>query len=456
VNNTGGGSSDEKFVSGGDSTALREQMKILPGAPGVYMFKDCAGRVLYIGKAKNLKNRVRSYFSGNPPDPKIPRMLAVSASIEHVVLPGEVDALLLESRLIKDLQPKYNRALKDGKSYPFVAIEREKDFPRVQITRGREKKNFTYIGPFTDARSLRSALRILQQIFAFRTCAIEIETDKKAHMRRRPCLLYNVGFCLGPCAGRVSKEEYAFALQGLKKVLQGRKETLFKDLKRAMRDASARLEFEKAAALRDRIEALKSLSKRSKHGDLHTPETLAVNPKEGAASLKENLGLAFLPRVLDGIDIATLMGGESVGSIVRFIDGLPCKDEYRRYRIKTVEGMDDYAMMREVVTRRFARVERGEETAPDILLLDGGKGQLAVALEALKDFKVRPRLALALAKSEEKIYIEGRNNAVVLSKNTSALRLLMHVRDEAHRFAGHYHRILRRKRVFSVDTNSNK
>ncbi len=426
---------------------LRVQADAFPRKPGVYMFKDAAGRVLYVGKAKKLRTRARSYFAKNHPDPKIPMMLALSESVECVETPGEVDALLLESRLIKDFQPKYNRALKDGKTYPYVTIDRGTDFPSVGIVRGKDAKGVTYYGPFTNTTELRRAVRILQRIFKFRTCSMRITADDDRRRFHRPCLLYSVGQCSGPCGAKISTTDYKDALSRCRKVLLGRKKLVLRMLKKAMQQASAKLEYEKAAELRDELHALQSLMKKAAHGDFAEADTLAVDPREGTADLKEKLGMETLPRVVDGIDIATLAGGDSVGSIVRFIDGIPYRSGYRRFRIKTVEGVDDYAMMREVVARRFKRIDAGGEDAPDVLLIDGGRGHLSSVEGVLRNFKKRPAALAALAKREEKVFVSGMSEPLKLAKNTAALRLLMYVRDEAHRFAQHYHHLLRKKRV---------
>jgi excinuclease ABC subunit C len=424
---------------------MRETAKGLPKSPGVYLFKDGRGRVLYIGKARSLRSRVLSYFNKTPAEAKVPLMLEAASQIEHIEAPSEVDALLLENRLIKDIQPKYNSQLKDGKSYPYVVIERRSDFPRVFIIRGKDVKNVTYYGPFIDATGLRRSFKILQKVFRFRTCTMEISASDKKLRYRRPCLLYNVGYCLGPCGARVSREEYRAAIERFRKMLLGKKQVLIRELKNAMRMASASLEFEKAAAFRDEIQALESLEKMARYGDFVEAETLAIDPKKGLGELGKVLGMKAAPRTIDGIDIATLAGGESVGSIVRFVDGAPFKAGYRRYKIKTVEGVDDYAMMREVVRRRFKRIEKGEEEAPDVMLVDGGKGQLSSVLGVINNFHETPEMVVSLAKREEEIYLSGKKEPIRLKKSNAALRLLMYVRDESHRFAQHYHHLLRKK-----------
>jgi excinuclease ABC subunit C len=258
----------------------------------------------------------------------------------------------------------------------------------------------------------------------------------------RPCLLHAIGRCTAPCADRVSKERYEADVESLRKFLQGRRDEVIADLKRRMKEASKRLEFERAAELRDQARSLESLAKRVEaeyiEGDI-TP----IDPKEGVEALAKLLKLPKLPRTIEGVDIAHVQGGESVGSVVSFVDGIPFKSGYRRYRIKTVEGIDDFAMIHEVVHRRFRRLDEEGRVFPDILLVDGGLGQLNSAKAALEKLGVVPPVMLGLAKEEETIFREGR--VVPAAKSSPALRLLMYVRDEAHRFAQHYHHLLRGK-----------
>ena len=338
--------------------------------------------------------------------------------------------------------------LKDGKSYSYICIKNER-FPRVFITRGKNFKNVTYYGPFIDATGLRRAFKVLQKVFKFRTCNLEIESDAGKRRRHRPCLLYNVKICSGPCGGRISSEEYKARVNRFRKMLLGKRRHLVKDLRRAMRMASARLEYEKAAEYRDEIRALDSLEKMARAGDFVEAESLAIDPAKGVEALMKEFGMKEKPRVIDGVDIATLQGGDSVGSLVRFVDGVPFKAGYRRYKIKSVDGVDDYAMMREVVSRRFKRFESGDETPPDVLLLDGGKGQLHAAKGVADEFKGGPPVIASLAKKEETIFLstpEG-DREIKLPRRSPALRMLMYVRDESHRFAQHYHHILRHKSI---------
>jgi excinuclease ABC subunit C len=307
-------------------------------------------------------------------------------------------------------------------------------------------------GPFTSAKSLRAALQVLQRIFQFRTCGLDIAADDQRWRWFRPCILHSIHQCTAPCNFRVTKEEYRRQIRALRLVLEGKKGKLLAELEQAMHEASAALQFEKAARLRDEVDALRKLSLRGDVDKDVQPEVFQIEPKKGLVGLRKVLGLAQVPRTIEGVDIAHLGGGETVASLVKFLDGLPFKPGYRRYRIKSVQGVDDFASIREVVTRRFRNLPRRaasdeEEIFPDILLIDGGKGQLNAALEAFRLLGREPPCLLSLAKREEEVYRPGETEPLRLSRHAAALRLLQYVRDEAHRFAQHYHHILRRKKL---------
>ena len=421
---------------------IKKVLRRLPGTPGVYFMKDSRGRVLYIGKAKNLRARVSTYFHESYGDPRIRAMVSKVADVEILRAPSEVDALLMEARLIKDIQPRYNDRQKDDKSFTMLALTRFDDFPKVWVVHETDPVDADRTGPFTSAGELRDAVRVLQKVFKFATCRLEMRADDPKRRFFRPCLLHAIRRCTAPCADRISKERYAADIDAFRRFLAGGRDEVIADLRARMKEASKRLEFERAAELRDQVKMLESLSKRTEldyiEGDI-TP----IDTKEGLEALGRELGLAAPPRTIEGVDIAHIQGGESVGSLVNFVDGIPFKSGYRRYRIRTVEGIDDYAMIREVVTRRFRRLDAEGRIFPDVLLIDGGLGQLNSARAALSDLGVTPPLLLSLAKEEETLFRDGR--PVPLGKSSPALRLLMYVRDEAHRFAQHYHHLLRRK-----------
>ncbi len=437
--------------------ALLEKIRSLPKGPGVYLFKDAHGRVLYIGKGKDLRSRVCSYFQNSTDllrtrGPEIAAMIGQVVDLDFLDCATDVDALLQESRLIKDIQPPYNERLRDDKTFPYLEITTGDDFPGVYVTRTPRLKGSKLYGPFTSAAGLRDALNALQKVFRFRTCELQIlESDGKRRFFR-PCLLHSIGQCTAPCADLISREEYRRDIGRLRTFLASKRSLVLRGLRRDMDEASKALRFEEAARLRDQIKALEGLAL---SGDVETdvqPEVFYVDPTEGLNKLGELLDMEHVPRTIEGIDIANLHGGESCGSLVCFIDGKPFKSGYRRFRIKTVEGIDDYAMIREVVSRRYRLAAGGEELYPDIILIDGGLGHLHAALEAFAALdNIRPPMVISLAKREEELYTQARQRAIRLPRNNPALRLLQQVRDESHRFAQHYHHLLRRKAMFDED-----
>jgi len=433
-------------------SAPGEKVKTFPTSPGVYLMKDAQGRVIYIGKAKNLRARAASYFHATATrDRRICDWIGEVADIDHLPADGEVDALLMEARLIKDIQPKHNRDLKDDKSFPYLQITVGEDFPRVNFTRVPLDSGVKLYGPFPHAKSLRGAIQVLQRIFKFRTCSLDIDENDPRWRWFRPCLLASIGQCTAPCNLRIDREAYRRDIRRLRLFLDGKKDAVLKEMNEEMREASKALQFEKAARLRDEIKALENMSLRGDLAKHAQPEVFYVDPSKGLKGLKKILHLESVPRTIHGVDIAHLGGTETVGSLVTFVDGLPFKPGYRRYRIKTVAGVDDFASIREVVTRRIEGLMEREEPFPDIFLIDGGKGQLGAALDAFKAKGIEPPTLISLAKREEEIYVPGRSDPIVLSRRSFALRLLQYVRDEAHRFAQHYHHMLRKKRVLGED-----
>jgi len=433
-------------TSGGGYEACAQKAKTLPHRPGVYLMKDAQGRVIYVGKAKDLKNRVSSYFQkGASDDPRLSGLLREIYDLDFLEAESEVDALLLEARLIKDIQPKYNRELRDDKTFPYLQIYVREEFPRVEFTREPRSRGVKLYGPFASASSLRGAIQVLQKIFKFRTCSLDISSEDPRWRWYRPCLLYSINQCLAPCNLRVTKEEYRKAIYRLQRFLDGEKKALLEEMYEEMQQAAKERRYEEAARIRDQIRLLETLDER---GELEThvqPEVFPVDPKKGLAGLRKVLRLKKVPRTIEGVDIAHLAGTDMVASVVQFIDGLPFKPGYRRYRIRTVEGVDDYAAIREVIMRRFRRLSEEEEIFPDLLLIDGGKGQLHAAQEAFRALNLTPPTLVALAKQEEELYLPDREEPLRLSRDSFALRLLQSVRDEAHRFAQHYHHLLRRK-----------
>jgi excinuclease ABC subunit C len=426
-----------------------DKVRKFPQSPGVYLMKDAAGVVIYVGKATNLRSRAGSYFlKAAAIDARTADWVRDIADADFIECESEVDALLVESRLIKDIQPANNKILKDDKTFPYLQITTHEDFPRVEVTREPLSSGVKLYGPFASAGDLRGAIQVLQRIFKFRTCSLDIEANDERWRWFRPCLLASIKQCTAPCNMRISKEDYKKDIRRLHLFLSGNKKRLLKQLREEMLVASKGLKFEEAARLRDEISMLESLDRRGELDTHAQPEVFYVDPKKGLNGLKKVLKLDETPRSIEGIDIAHLGGNQTVASLVKFIDGLPFKPGYRRYKIKNVKGVDDFKSIHEVVARRFQRLHDEQDAFPDILLIDGGKGQLSSAVAAFETLDIQPPTLISLAKQNEEIYRPGESDPIVLSRHSFSLRLLQYVRDEAHRFAQHYHHILRDKAQF--------
>jgi excinuclease ABC subunit C len=412
----------------------------------VYLFKDRAGVVIYVGKATDLRSRAGSYFlQAAADDSRTAAWVHEIWDADFMACDSEVDALLVESRLIKDIQPRYNKEQKDDKTFPYLMITTREDFPRVEVTREPKERGVKLYGPFASAGSLRGAVQVLQRIFKFRTCSLDIVEGDQRWRWFRPCLLASINQCSAPCNLRISKEEYRRDIQRLQMFLRGGKARLLRQMHAEMQTAARDLQFERAARLRDEIHLLETLDQR---GELEThvqPEVFFIDPQKGLAGLRRVLHLDANPRTIEGIDIAHLQGGETVASLVQFLDGLPFKPGYRRYRIRGVQGVDDFRSIHEVVARRYRRLDDESAAFPDLVLIDGGKGQLNAALAAFREQDLVPPALVSLAKREEEIFLPGEAEPLRLGRHAYALRLLQYVRDEAHRFAQHYHHLLRRR-----------
>ena len=433
---------------------LLRKARGLPSKPGVYLMKDHKGVVLYVGKASRLPDRVSSYFVPSADlGPKKQGMLEVVHDFDTLVCEGEWEALLAENRLIKDIKPKYNVRLTDDKTFPYLVVTQREDYPRIFITRNPADPSLRgakVFGPFTNVGSLREAIELLQRIFKFRTCKLDIAADDPKNLYFRPCLLYNIGRCTAPCASKIAPEPYRIDVDRFVRFLESKRSTMLRELREEMEAESAALNFEKAAVLRDQIKAIERLDQRAKGGTKEgwQPETelAQLDPARSVAALQKILGIEQPVRCIEGIDIAHLQGNETVGSKVTFIDGRPLKDEYRRFRIKSASN-DDYTSIREVVSRRYREAGSGQELYPDVILIDGGLGQLHAALEAFAQLDIKPPMVISLAKKEELVYVQDRALPIRLPRNNPGLRLLQAIRDEAHRFAQHYHHMLRTKRT---------
>jgi len=444
---------------------LHDAARALPPEPGVYLMKNHNGVVLYVGKASKLRDRVGSYFLPSTDlGPRKNRLLDEVHSFETFVTQTPWEALLAENRLIKDIKPRYNAAQRDDRTYPYLVVTMREDYPRVFVSRnptgvradGTKDPRFvgaSVLGPFTSPGALREALDALQSVFRFRTCSLDIVEGDPANKHFRPCLLASIGKCSAPCNESIPKDSYREDIERFVRFLKTKRTTMIRELKREMEAASEGLRFEKAATLRDQVRALEKIEHRASRSDRWQPETEIgyIEPEKGPKALARALGVERRIRCVEGFDIAHLQGGETVASKVCFVDGRPFKQEYRRYRIKSFENMDggrrndDFAAMREVVSRRYRDAGAGHELYPDLILIDGGKGQLSAAMDAFDQLEVKPPLVVSIAKKEELLYSSASDEPVRLGRNNPGLRLCQQVRDEAHRFAQHYHHILRRK-----------
>lgn len=524
----------------------------MPCDAGVYLFKDSSGRILYVGKAKRLRDRVRSHFRDTG-DARHEAMMSSVRSVDYIVTESEVEALILEANLVRDRQPRYNVTLKDDKRYPYLKVTVRENYPRLVLTRRLEKDGAKYFGPYTDVRSLRKTMKLLRRVFPLRTCG-----DLEARQRlRKDCLSLHVNRCCGPCLDKVSAQEYRALVDDLLLFLAGKTSKLLSSLQRDMERAAADREYEKCALLRDRIAALERFTsgrkiveladaeldvlglgrvdgeacvvilkvrggkvvdqerrflkhagaassgeilasfveQRYTSGDQVPPaialpeapekEDLLVDwlgrlrgarvevrvprrgtykrlvemacrnaavalegresggPEEPDASLEElqeALGLESLPYVVDCYDISNTSGTNAVGSRVVFVAGRPDKGAYRRYKIRGGARPNDTAMLGEVVERSLSRRVREGEEAPDLLVVDGGSGQVSAAFEALGRVGLERVPVIGLAKAKELVYVRGREGPLALARDSLALRFLQRIRDEAHRFAISHHR----------------
>ena len=420
----------------------------------MYFMKGSNDKVLYIGKAKNLRSRVGSYFQPASElavtrGPKISEMTGKVESVDFLETANDVEAVLAEARLIKDIRPPYNTDLVDDKTFPYLEITAGDEFPGVYITRKPRPHGSRLFGPFTGAKDLRAAMVVLQKIFKFRTCNLNISEKDPKRRFFRPCLLFSIKQCTAPCAAKIGRAEYKKIISDLVKFLRSKRSVILRQLKKQMAKASVATEYEKAAIFRDRVRLIERLDRRGTPDENVQPEVFVSDPTEALEQLQSLLEISEPVRIIEGIDVANIAGAEAVGSLVKFIDGRPFKSGYRRFKIKTVRGINDYAMIAEVVKRRYKYALAGEELWPDLVLIDGGLGHLRAAENAFKQMNAPiPKIA-AIAKKQEQIFLQKSNRPVKLPSNSPARKLLQYVRDEAHRFAQHYHHILRTKQMLN-------
>jgi len=543
--------------------AVAAKLPHLPEGPGVYLWKGRDGSTLYVGKAKRLRSRVRSYFANDKLESiKTRHLVGLIADLDTIVVPSEAHALILEANLIKEYRPRFNIALRDDKSYPYIKVTVQEPFPRVHVTRRLEDDGASYFGPYTDVGAMRRALNVVKRIFTVRSC----NYDMPAQMPERPCLDYYIKRCKAPCILAQSQQDYRSMIDEVVLFLSGRPDEVIRRVTERMDLAAEQLDFERAAELRDalhhlermeeptvvleveggdrdvigyardgddacvtvlRIRGGKLLSRehrflenidgeedsdvmtvflagsyvsmqekarqvllpfdfpdrelieqalpdnkilipqRGPRRDLitlaeqnarHLLEELKLSSMEAEEragdpvyELGRELGLQRIPRSLVCFDISTTQGTDTVGSCVWFENARPKRSEYRKFRVKTVEGTDDFASMHEVVLRYFERRVRDEKPLPDLIVIDGGKGQLSAAHAALAELRLTDRPLISLAKREEEVFIWGREEPLKLSRRSPALRLLQQARDEAHRFAVTYNRKRRSMRTVTSE-----
>lgn len=404
---------------------LKDKMASLPDAPGVYLMKDAAGKVIYIGKAKSLKKRLNSYL-GRDLSSKTMVLLSHVSDIEYKLTATESLALLLEASLVRQYKPRYNVSLRDDKSFPLVKITNE-EFPAIFLTRKKQVNGAHYFGPYTSAKLIRQALVIIRRYFPYRSCK---------HLPKTSCIYYRLGICPAPCIKKINKEGYAKTLKNISLILEGRTETLVERLLHLMNLKSREQEFEEAAKIRDQIIALSGIG--TKQGNFYYQNELE--------DLKKVLKLERIPERIEAFDISNIKGQEAGGSMVSFYRGVADKNNYRRFRIKTVEGIDDYKMLSEVVRRRYLRLIEKKLPLPDLILIDGGRAHLLTVQRTLRKLGLNIPL-VSIAKEKENLYILGGTSPLKLKEGTKALNLIRRVRNEAHRFAVSYHHILRRKKI---------
>lgn len=417
----------------------------VPAKPGVYVYRDRFGTVIYVGKAANLRHRMSQYFQAsrlNRADPKQRSLINSIYDWEFFVVKNENEALLLESRLIKQYAPQYNILMRDDKRFLLVKINLKEDFPRLDLARVRKDDGCKYFGPFPKSSALRSTVEFLSAYFGLRSC----RADSPDESTRKHCLKRIVKDCLEPCGGKVTKAEYHQHVDKMLEILNGNVSSLVEELESRMYAAAEKKQFEKAARLRDVISNMQSVFGDQKRSFRYA--SLPASPgRQAVESLQKSLNMASPPLLIECFDISNILGTLAVASMVCFENGSPAKDKYRRFKIREVDQIDDFAMMQEAVKRHYSRKIREHLPMPDLLMVDGGKGQLSAAIEILEEIGCPLLNVIGLAKKNEEIFLPGQSEALVLDRHLPALRLLQAVRDEAHRFAIGYHRKLRARRL---------
>ncbi len=422
----------------------------VPRTPGVYVYRNALGEVIYVGKARNLRSRMCSYFrpsGAQQSDPRRRALIHSIASYEIFPVATEQEALLLESQFIKQYNPRYNVDLRDDKRFLHICIDLAESFPRLTLVRLRRDDNRLYFGPFPQANALRDTVDFLATHFRLRTCSTHSPTEQD-HVH---CLEHVVRNCSCPCLGNLSKETYRKQLDDVISILRGEEaaHALMEELNSRMQQQAAQMRFEEAAATRDILNNLKTVvepTRRFRNQTISRRQSKTDMPSLEA--LQQALGLEKPPLTMECFDMANISGILAVGSMVCFVNGRPCTSNYRHYRIRSEDARDDTAFMREVLTRRYTRLLAEKLPLPDLIIVDGGQTQLATALQVFYEIDMPPVPVLGLAKKEELIILPGREEPLRLPREHAGLRLLQAIRDEAHRFANTYHRQLRNRRIY--------
>lgn len=439
---------------------IQEELKNLPEGPGVYLHHNAEGEIIYIGKARNLKNRVSQYFqTGRDRSVKIRMMVSHIAYFEYILTETENDALLLENRLIKKYMPRYNTMLKDGKTYPYIKLTVGEDFPRLIKVRNVHRDKHKYYGPYPHAVIVNEIIDLLNAAYHLRTCNRKLPEDIG---KARPCLNHHIQRCDAPCDGLITKEEYADRVTQVRKYLNGDSAEIIQYLKERMEDAASRMEYERAGEWKELMNAARKikteLSRRKDWKILEQNEekirSEEVQTKGAVEELSQILGIPYAER-MESYDISNTSGSESVGSMVVYVDGRPKKSDYRKFRIRTVEGPDDYASMAEVLRRRLSHTGDGGsfDTMPDLILIDGGKGQVNAVLEVIGELAAEGREYLTKIPvcgmvKDDRHRTRGmmyHSEEYIMDRSSEAFKLLTRIQDETHRFAIEYHRKLHTK-----------
>lgn len=423
----------------------------IPHACGVYLMRDSSGQILYIGKANDLAKRVAQYFSSGKEDLKSSILVPLIREIDYIPCASEREALILERRLIRRQQPFFNVLWKDDKSYPYVKVTLGEDFPRLIMTRRKVNDGGVYFGPFPKVSPVKNLLRYLwrQRFFPLRPCNWDFGVSKPLDQKKiNSCLYYHTGECPAPCAGKISPEDYRALAERAALFFKGEYAELKGLFETEMKSCARRLEFERAAQLRDNIRALDQMGERVRVRAVREEDVSGnIAASRSVTDLQQALALPKPPFHIECFDVSHFQGRQTVAAMVCFQGGLPNKEHYRRFRIREVAGIDDFKCMQEAVRRRYERLSKSGERLPDLVLIDGGKGQLGAAESALKEVEAKIPLA-SLAKRIEEVFLPDRPGSIVLERDRPALRLLQRLRDEAHRFGVTYHRLLRKKDLF--------